>query len=74
MKCGPDGNFTNMFLLMANIRISLILYSLLHAGTQIITHYVDKTRFWEDSWLLETPLAISKPNLFDICYDKKSCD
>jgi hypothetical protein len=40
-------------------------------GRQIITQSGDKTRFWEDSWLLETPLAISEPYLFDICNDKK---
>jgi hypothetical protein len=40
-------------------------------GRHIITQSGDKSRFWEDSWLLETPLAISKPYLFDICNDKK---
>jgi hypothetical protein len=40
-------------------------------GRHIITQSGDKTRFWENSWLLETPLAISEPYLFDICNDKK---
>lgn len=40
-------------------------------GRHIITQSGDKTRFWEDSWLLKTPLAISEPYLFDICNDKK---
>jgi hypothetical protein len=39
-------------------------------GRHIITQSSDKTRFWEDSWLLETTLAISEPYLFDICNDK----
>jgi hypothetical protein len=40
-------------------------------GRHIITRSGDKTRFWEDSWLLDTSLAISEPYLFDICNDKK---
>jgi hypothetical protein len=39
-------------------------------GRQVITRSGDKTRFWEDSWLFETPLAMSKPNLYDMCNDK----
>lgn len=39
-------------------------------GRQIDTRSGDKTSFWEDPWHCEMPLAISDPELYDICNDK----
>jgi hypothetical protein len=39
-------------------------------GRQVITRSGDKTRFWEDPWIDEIPLAMSEPDLYDVCNDK----
>jgi hypothetical protein len=39
-------------------------------GRKIITRSGDKTRFWEDPWLNEIPLAVSEPDLYELCNDK----
>jgi hypothetical protein len=39
-------------------------------GRKVITRSGDKTRFWEDPWLNEIPLAMSEPDLYEMCNDK----
>jgi hypothetical protein len=39
-------------------------------GRQVIIRSGNKTKFWEDPWIDEIPLAMSEPDLYDVCNGK----